>query len=130
MDLVHFYKSIIDLIVAQAGSAALLHVHVGMAIYLAVLTAAPPGRGAIVALQVVLAAELGNETMDWLAAGARWTWGDTLSDFALTMLWPAAITAVGAWRRRRLRRAIATATPSRTGAVSSTASRRAPIAST
>lgn len=128
MDIVHLYKSMIDAVVAMAGSAALLHVHVGMAIYLATLMVVRNRRGSTIALQVVLAAELGNEAMDWLEGAPQWTWGDTISDFILTMLWPAAITAVGAWRRRRWRKAVA-AEP-RIAAISSAARRVPPIATT
>ncbi len=128
MELARLYKSLIDVIVAQAGSAALLHVHAGLAIYLVALLLAPHRRGAILALQVVLAAELGNETLDWLAATPHWTWADTLSDIVLTLLWPVAITAAGAWRRRRWRRMVVSA--ARPGVVSLSSTRRAPIATT
>ncbi len=128
MDIVHLYKSLIDQIVARAGSAELLHVHVGMAIYLATLLVVRQRRGGIVALQMVLAAELGNEVMDWLAASPQWSWSDTISDVVLTLLWPAAITAVNAWRRRRWRKTVvATA---RTTAIPVAASGRVPIATT
>jgi hypothetical protein len=128
MELARLYKSLIDVIVAQAGSAALLHVHVGLALYLGTLLLVPRRRGGMLALQVVLAAELANEVMDWLAASPQWTWGDTMSDFVLTLMWPAAITAVGAWRRRRWRRMVVSA--ARPGVVSIPSSGRAPIAST
>lgn len=128
MDLVHWYKSLIDVIVLRAGSAALLHVHVGMAIYLATLMIVRQRRGGIIALQVVLAAELANEVMDWLAASPRWTWDDTISDIVLTLMWPTAITGVNAWRRRRWRRAVAAG--ARAATISPPATGRAPIAST
>ncbi len=127
MDLVLWYKSVIDVIVLHAGSAALLHVHVGMAIYLGTLMVVRQRRGGLVALQVVVAAELANEAMDWLAGSPRWTWGDTVSDMLLTVMWPAAITAVIAWRRRRWRRTVAGA--AQVGAISQSATRHAPIAS-
>lgn len=128
MELARLYKSLIDVIVAQAGSAALLHVHAGLALYLGTLLLVPRRRGGMLALQVVLAAELANEAMDWLAASPQWTWGDTLSDVVLTLMWPAAITAVGAWRRRRWRRMVASA--ARPGVISIPSSGRASIAST
>ena len=106
MEIVQLYKSMIDVIVERAGSADLLHVHVGMAIYLATLMVIRNRRGGMIALQMVLAAELGNEVMDWLAASPRWTWADTINDFVLTLLWPTAFTAVVAWRRHRWRRSI------------------------
>jgi hypothetical protein len=128
MELARVYKSLIDVIVAHAGSAALLHVHVGLALYLGTLLLVPRRRGAMLALQVVLVAELANEMLDWLAASPQWTWADTTSDFVLTLVWPVAITAVGAWRRRRWRRMIASAP--RPGVVSIPSSGRAPIAFT
>lgn len=128
MELVHLYKSLIDVIVREAGSAALLHVHVGLAIYLVALIVVPHRRSGWMALQIVIAAELGNEAMDWLEAAPQWTWTDTISDFVLTVMWPAAITVVGAWRRWKWRRAVATT--ARTGAISTSSSGRAPIAST
>ncbi|MEH3102555.1 MAG: hypothetical protein PGN12_01430 [Sphingomonas phyllosphaerae] len=128
MRIVHLYKSLIDTVVAWGGSAALLHVHVGMAIYLAVLLMVRQRRAGSVALQVVLAAELGNEVMDWLNASPDWTWSDTASDVALTLLWPVAITAVLAWRRRRWRKS--GATMARSDAISLRAKGHVPIAST
>ncbi len=128
MEFVHLYKSLIDQIVARAGSAALLHVHVGMAIYLATLLVVRQRRGGTVALQVVLAAELGNEVLDWLAASPQWSWADTISDIVLTLMWPAAITAVNAWRRRRWRKTVAQTV--RTAAIPVAASGRVPIATT
>jgi len=128
MEFVQLYKSLIDQIVARAGSAALLHVHVGMAIYLATLMVVRQRRGGIVALQVVLAAELGNEVLDWLAANPQWSWSDTFSDVVLTLMWPSGITAITAWRRRRWRRTVAMAV--RTSAIPVTASGRVPVATT
>lgn len=129
MDIVHLYKSLIDRIVASSGSAELLHVHVGLAIYLLTLMVVRQRRGGVVALQAVFAAELGNEVMDWLAASPQWTWADTISDVVLTLMWPAAITAVNAWRRRRWRKTVVRATV-RSDAISMPASGRAPIATT
>ncbi|WP_058755016.1 hypothetical protein [Sphingomonas endophytica] len=106
MELVHLYKSMIDAIVAAAGSAALLHVHAGMAIYLGTLAVVRNRRGGVVALQMVFAAEMANEAMDWLAASPQWTWSDTLSDIVLTLMWPVAITGVNGLRRRRWRRTV------------------------
>jgi hypothetical protein len=128
MQIVHLYKSLIDAIVAWGGSASLLHVHVGMAIYLAVLMAVRQRRAGMIALQVVLAAELGNEVMDWLNASPDWTWSDTVSDFTLTLLWPVATTAVLAWRRRRWRTSVAIM--ARSGAITLPAKRHVPIAIT
>lgn len=128
MEIVYLYKSLIDIVVEQSGSAELLHVHAGLAIYLLALMVVRQRRGGFLALQVVLAAELANETMDWLAASPKWTWSDTISDFVLTMMWPTAITVVTAWRRRRWQKTIATR--ARPAAISASASGAAPFAST
>ncbi|WP_159754199.1 hypothetical protein [Sphingomonas sp. 8AM] len=128
MEIVYLYKSLIDQIVALAGSAALLHVHVGMAIYLATLMVVRQRRGGVVALQVVFAAELGNELMDWLAASPQWSWSDTISDVVLTLMWPAGITAINAWRRHRWRKTVAATV--RTTAIPVAASGGVPIATT
>lgn len=128
MEIVYLYKSLIDIIVERSGSAELLHVHAGMAIYLITLMVVRQRRGGVIAFQMVLAAELGNEVMDWLAASPKWTWADTISDVVLTLMWPAAITAVTAWRRRRWQKTVDTLP--RPAAISSTSSGHAPIAST
>ncbi|PZQ62962.1 MAG: hypothetical protein DI544_01890 [Sphingomonas taxi] len=104
MELARAYKSLIDAIVLQAGSADMLHIHVGLALYLGTLVLARRPRAGFVALQVVLAAELANELLDWAAASPQWTLRDTLSDIFLTLMWPVAITAATQYRRRRWNR--------------------------
>jgi hypothetical protein len=78
----------------------MVHVHVGMAIYLLSQLALRTRRASLNALTVVFALEAANETMDRLYSGS-WNWPDTLSDFAATMFWPLMIVIIGRYRRQR-----------------------------
>lgn len=104
MELALLYKSLIDSIVAAAGSAALLHVHAGLTIYLLTMLAVRRRGGGLIGVQMVAIAEAINETLDWMAGSPRWSVADTVSDVVLTLMWPIAITAVGRFRRQRWQR--------------------------
>ena len=114
MDIPASYHAVIDSFVALFGAShATMHVHVGLALYLAVQLLVRTRRGSMTALHVVAAADLINECMDRAYAGS-WNWPDTLSDVVLTLMWPVAITLVSqirraAWERRYLRQARALA---------------------
>lgn len=114
MDIPASYHAVIDSIVALFGAShATMHVHVGLALYLAVQLMVRTRRGSMTALHVVAAAELVNECMDRAYSGS-WNWHDTLSDVVLTLMWPVAITLVSqirraAWERRYMRQAQALA---------------------
>lgn len=69
---------------------AILHIHAGLAILLLVRVVTGRSLGTFIPFAVVVAAELGNETMDWLSYGLRV--GDTLSDLANTLFWPFVIS--------------------------------------
>lgn len=69
---------------------AILHIHAGLAILLVVRVVTGRSLGTFIPFAVVVAAELGNETMDWLSYGLRV--GDTLSDLANTLFWPFVIS--------------------------------------
>lgn len=69
---------------------AILHIHAGLAILLFVRVVTGRSLGTFIPFAVVVAAELGNETMDWLSYGLRV--GDTLSDLANTLFWPFVIS--------------------------------------
>jgi len=98
--------SYIDLVnwLAQLSGAghALLHVHIGLAIYVLVQVLMRERRASILALKIVLSLELAHEGVERLYYGS-WRWGDTLGDIALTILWPAILTAASLYRRRRWR---------------------------
>lgn len=101
MDIVDDYIAVMDqLVVATDASRNMLHVHAGMAIYLGVQFFARNRRASPLALGIVVTIELLNEAMQRLYYGS-WRWGDTISDILLTIFWPAAITALGLYRRRR-----------------------------
>jgi len=69
---------------------AILHIHAGLAILLVVRLVTRRSLGTFIPFLFVLAAELGNEVMDYLAYGARWT--DTLADIGNTLFWPFVIS--------------------------------------
>jgi hypothetical protein len=91
-----------SLIAALGVTHEMMHVHVGLAIYLVVQLAQGTRRGSMFALNVVVAAEVLNELVDGLAKG--WFLRDTLSDALLTLAWPVAITGVSQYRRARWER--------------------------
>jgi hypothetical protein len=69
---------------------AILHIHAGLAILLAVRIVTGRSLGTFIPFAVVALAELGNEAMDYLAYGLRWA--DTLSDVVNTCFWPFVIS--------------------------------------
>lgn len=101
MDLVAQYHAIIEQILASTHmSDKLIHVHVGMAIYMLAQIVFRTRRGSLDALTVVFALEALNETMDRLYSGS-WHWADTAGDFASTMFWPVVLVLHSQYRRRR-----------------------------
>lgn len=68
----------------------ILHLHAGMAILILVRLISRRSLGSFIPFWFVLAAELGNETMDYLVSGPLWE--DTLSDIANTLFWPFVIS--------------------------------------
>lgn len=69
---------------------AILHIHAGMAILLLVRLASGRSLATFIPFAVVVAAELGNEVMDYLAYGLRVA--DTLADIGNTLFWPFVIS--------------------------------------
>lgn len=118
MEFARVYKEGIDQLVQVAGPAPLLHVHAGLGIFLLVRLLATGRRSTSRALQAVIAAEMVNEALDWLAQSPGWTVRDTASDILLTLLWPTAIVLVTQLRRRA-------ALPARRARAAGAASRRA-----
>lgn len=70
---------------------AILHLHAGLAILLLARVITRRSLGTFIPFAVVVVAELGNETLDYLSYGMRWA--DTLSDIANTLFWPLVISA-------------------------------------
>lgn len=65
---------------------AILHIHAGLAILMLVRLIIARSLGTFIPFAVVVLAELGNETLDYLAYGVRWA--DTVSDISNTLFWP------------------------------------------
>jgi hypothetical protein len=103
MDPITAYKELTDMVEAATGlSRPMLHLHAGMAIYVLTQAFLRERRGSVVALGMVVLAELGNEVMNRLYWGS-WRWSDTLGDIVATLFWPCLCLAVSAFRRRRWR---------------------------
>ncbi|MET1754239.1 hypothetical protein ABVV53_02005 [Novosphingobium sp. RD2P27] len=101
MDPISSYRDFTEALKAFTGmSPQMLHVHAGMAIYLASQLLLGSRRASWVALLVVLEIELFNEVMNYLFYGS-WRWADTLSDIAFTLFWPTMCVSVGKYRRWR-----------------------------
>ena len=69
---------------------AILHIHAGLIILMLVRLVSGRSLGTLIPLLVVVLAELGNETLDYLNYGMRWA--DTLSDIGNTIFWPLIIS--------------------------------------
>lgn len=85
-------------------SHAMLHVHIGMAVFLlsASLLRRPVGTWA--PLMVVVVLELMNELSDFMRyhlSGWPWTPGPTVADLVATWLWPVVLTLFFRYRRAR-----------------------------
>jgi len=101
MDPAASYHAATDAIVALAGgSDKLVHLNVGMALYLGAQFLLRTRRASVRALQILFVLEIANEVMDRLYFG-EWRWADTFGDIVMTMLWPTASVLVGLHRRRQ-----------------------------
>lgn len=69
---------------------AILHIHAGLIILMLVRLVSRRSLGTFIPFAFVVAAEFGNEFLDYLAYGMRWE--DTLSDIANTLFWPFVIS--------------------------------------
>lgn len=69
---------------------AILHIHVGLIILMLVRLVNGRSLGTFIPFAFVVVAEIGNETLDFLAYGMRWA--DTLTDIGNTLFWPLAIS--------------------------------------
>ena len=69
---------------------AILHIHAGLAILILVRLVTGRSLGTLIPFAVVLAAEAGNEFMDYLSYGLRPA--DTLADLGNTLFWPLVVS--------------------------------------
>lgn len=88
MDIAFAYAQFTQDTVDVTGvSRPMLHILAGMAIYLPSRLFLGTGRGSLLAIMLVLQAELGNELLNMLHYGtARWL--DTIEDITLTLFGP------------------------------------------
>lgn len=95
MDVVSAYAQFTQDTVDVTGmSRSMLHMLVGMAIYLPSRLIFGKGRGALLAFLLVLHAELGNELLNMLHyRTARWL--DTIEDITLTLFGPVMFCYLG-----------------------------------
>ncbi len=101
MDMVQSYIEMTNALVETVGAThAMMHIHAGLALYLGAQLLMRTRRASIVALGLVTVVTLLHEVMDRLHYG-DWRWADTSGDIVLTLFWPAAITFVGLYRRKR-----------------------------
>jgi len=97
------YQDLKHLVASATGqNYSLLHIHAGLAIYLLCQILLGTRRASLPALLLVVQLEVANECLDRATYGS-WRWDDTLSDFALTVFWPAVLALVSWVRRRRWR---------------------------
>jgi cell shape-determining protein MreD len=101
MDPISSYHTLIeDFVVASGLTDKMVHVHVGMAIFLCAQVVLRTRRGSIDALLIVLVAEAFNEMMDRMYFGS-WRIDDTIGDVVATLFWPTMFVLVSRFRRRR-----------------------------
>ena len=84
---------------------AMLHVHVGLALFVAFTLLLRRPSGSPLPLLLVLLAEAGNELMDfsrYYSSGWPWTVAPTAHDIVETLLWPLLLTLAAQFRRRIL----------------------------
>ena len=85
---------------------SILHIHLGIAIYLVLRLATRRRLGAIWALAGVALLETLNETMDLAATWPvlqTWQIRDTQQDVFNTMLWPCLLCGLALWDSRKRR---------------------------
>ncbi len=91
MDIPKLYHEWILWISATTGLPdPILHIHAGMAILILVRLISPRSLGTFIPFWFVVAAELGNELMDYLHYGLMLE--DMLADIANTLFWPFVIS--------------------------------------
>lgn len=99
----HRYKAFADWVVVQAGgSDKLVHLNVGLLLWIAAALVLRRPLRSRVPLLVVAAIQVANEAVDYHVR-TGWTWQDTLLDMLATLGWPTVIwlmLAIGGRKRR------------------------------
>ena len=104
MDFAASYHHVTDQILVLTGwTDKMTHLNAGMAIYVLTQLLLRTRRASLPALAMVAFLELGNEALDALFYGELRV-GDSFSDIAYTLFWPAIITFIGMHRRERWNR--------------------------
>lgn len=85
---------------ATGASDGLLHLHAGMAVFLAARLITGRTLASTIPFLVVCCAELLNEFMDRIHNGA-WLWNDTAFDVVNTLIWPFILTTYARINRSR-----------------------------
>lgn len=95
MDIVSAYAQLTQDTVDVTGvSRPMLHILAGLAIYFPSKLFLDPGRGSLLAIVLVLHAELGNELLNMLHYGTS-RWVDTIEDITLTLFGPMMFSCFG-----------------------------------
>ncbi len=93
MNLGEKYLELVDWVSNLApGYDKLVHVNVGLAIWLTGILVLRSSSRSIWPVLLVALAETGNELFDWLHA-IEWGWRETKADFVSTLFWPAVLMA-------------------------------------
>ena len=99
MDFITSYHDATEAFVAFVDAPrSLIHVHVGMAIYLGCQFLMGTRRGSLVAVSVTVALAVFHELMNRLFYGS-WRIEDTSADLLLSLFWPTMCYAVSIFRR-------------------------------
>lgn len=102
MELARAYSQLIVWIGDTTGASdSLLHVHAGMAVFLAARLLTGRSLATAIPFAVVGVAELGNELLDLRLYDGGWSWTDTLFDILNTLFWPCVVTIGSRIKRAR-----------------------------
>lgn len=95
-----FQQLKLDIVAATGVSKDMLHIHVGLVVFLFVLVVGKKPIGSVMPLAVVLVAAFLGEAMDMrddLASMGEWRWASSARDIILTVLWPTVMTFFARW---------------------------------
>lgn len=108
-DLITVYETMkTALVPANQDLRALVHIHVGLAIWLGLVVVWRRGMAALLPICAVVLACLVNEGFDLAShwpVQHGWIWRDTAGDLFNTLLWPVLIWLYACWSARRPREA-------------------------